>query len=285
MADGNLIYLENNSVSSGMLTFSSPVLNYKSLSVPEYAAVQIFDLDKDGLLDLIAGGKSGRVSYYKNTGTLTTPSFVLQKDTLGEVNVRDFDNSYFGYATPCFFRTNTGETRLFIASEKGAIAYYKNIDGNLNGAFDLEDDELFFVVDSNIFPIREGIRTAIAVEDLNNDGYLDMMVGNYAGGISFYKGVEPPDRKAGVTNPVLKASPVQIFPNPVVDLLYFRCLSVLTSVKSVYIYDMMGRCLLQKDMDGEKEGSLDVSTFATGLYITKFVFEEEGTFIRKFLKE
>jgi hypothetical protein len=150
----------------------------------------------------------------------------------------------------------------------------------------LEDGELFFVVDSNIFPIREGIRTAIAVEDINDDGYLDMIVGNYAGGISFYKGVNPPDREADITNPVLKASPVQIFPNPVMDLLYFRCLSVSASIKSVYIYDMMGRCLLQKNMESKKEGSLDVSTFATGLYITKFVFEEDGMFIMtKFLKE
>lgn len=285
-ANRNLIYLENNSVLSETLTFSLPELNYQSLSVPEYAAVQIFDLDKDGLLDLIAGGKSGRMSYYKNTGTLTAPSFALQTDTLGKVNVRDFDNSYFGYATPCFFRTNTGETRLFIASEKGTIAYYKNIDGNLNGVFDMEHGELFFVVDSNIFPIEEGIRTAIAVEDINNDGYLDMIVGNYAGGISFYKGINPPDRKTGITNPVLKAFPVRISPNPVMDLLYFRCLSVSTSIKSVYIYDMMGRCLLQKDMDSKKEDSLNVSTFATGLYIIKFVLEEEGTFImRKFLKE
>jgi hypothetical protein len=284
-ANNNLIYLENNSVSSGTLTFSSPVLNYKSLSVPENAAVQIFDLDKDGLLDIIAGSKRGTVSYYSNTGTLTTPSFVLQTDSLGKINVRDFDNSYFGYATPCFFRTHTGETRLFVASEKGTIAYYKNIDDNLNGVFDLELGALFFVADSSLFPIEEGIRTAISVEDVDNDGYLDIFVGNYAGGLSFYKGITPPEKRVGITNFVSEASPVRIFPNPVMDLLYYRCFSVSVSVKTVYIYDVMGSCKLQKDMNGKREGNVNVSSFATGLYVMKFVFEDDTFVMRKFLKE
>jgi hypothetical protein len=109
-------------------------------------------------------------------------------------------------------------------------------------------------------------------------------VGNYAGGISFYKGVEPPERKVSLTKPVLKVSQMDIFPNPVMDLLYFRYLSASTSIKSVYVYDMMGRCLLQKDMDSEKEGSIDVADLVTGLYILKFISEDDSIITRKFLK-
>ncbi|MCL2132400.1 MAG: VCBS repeat-containing protein, partial [Lentimicrobiaceae bacterium] len=100
---GELIYLENNSV-DGNLSFANPVFNYKSLILNDFAAIQLFDLDKDGLLDLIVGNKSGFFQFYKNAGTLTNPNFVLQKDTLGGIIVRDYDVSYWGYATPCFFR-------------------------------------------------------------------------------------------------------------------------------------------------------------------------------------
>ncbi|MDR0368891.1 MAG: VCBS repeat-containing protein, partial [Bacteroidales bacterium] len=193
-ATDNLIYLENNSPSEDTTTFANPVFNYLSLSVFEYAAPQLFDLDKDGLLDLIVGGRRGTTSFYKNKGTTSSPVFSHQTDTLGKINVRDFDVSYFGYATPCFFRTDAGETRLFIASEKGDVAYYKNIDNNPTGTFDVELEKLFFVSDNKAYPVREGIRSSVAVGDLNNDGYLDMMTGNFAGGLSYYKGVTPPNR-------------------------------------------------------------------------------------------
>ncbi len=281
----NLIYLENNSASSDMLAFMPPVTNYKSISVPEYAAVQLFDLDNDGLLDLIVGARRGMISYYRNTGTVNSPAFVFVTDSLGKVNVRDFDNSYFGYATPCFFRTNTGETRLFVASEKGAIAYYKNIDNNLNGTFTLELDELFFVVDNNkIFPIKEGIRTAVTVGDIDNDGYPDLIVGNYAGGIAFYKGVQPPDKSVRITDIVSVASPMQIFPNPVNDIIHFKITSF-TGVKHVYIYDMLGRCKLQKTVDNEVSGELDVSAFAGGFYVVRFVLEDGTFLVKKFIKQ
>jgi hypothetical protein len=279
-----LIYLENNSISSDSLTFLPPVVNYKSLSVPEYAAVQLFDLNNDGLLDLIVGARRGIISYYKNEGTKTNPNFVLQTDTLGKINVRDFGISYFGYATPCFFRTNAGETRLFVASENGTISYYKNIDNNLNGTFTLDVNELFFVDNNKAFAIKEGIRTAIAVADIDNDGYWDMIVGNYAGGIAFYKGITPPDRSITKINNILAESLVQIFPNPTNNLLNFN-ISSSNRVTSVQIYDILGRCTLQKTFNNEISGVLDVSSLSNGFYIIKFIMEN-GTFeCKKIVKE
>ena len=283
-ATNGLIYLENSSTSSDSLTFSPPAMVYNSLPVPNYAAVQLFDLNNDGLLDLIAGSKSGRISYYRNEGSASLPDFILQTDSLGKVNVRDFNNSYFGYAAPCFFRTNNGETRLFVASEKGAIAYYKNIDNNLNGTFALELSELFFVDNNKAFPIKEGIRTAIAVEDINNDGYLDLLVGNYSGGIAFYKGITPPDRSLKTANIINIKSYLQIFPNPANDLLHFNLISDL-GIKYVYIYDMLGRCMLQKAFNNEMYGNLDVSSCVNGVYVVKFVLEDEAFIIKKFIKQ
>ena len=281
-----LIYLENNSASSDGLTFLPPVVNYKSLSVPDYASVQLFDLNNDGLLDLIVGARRGIISYYKNEGTTTNPNFVKQTDTLGNINVRDFDVSYFGYAAPCFFRTDKGETRLFVASEKGTIAYYKHIDNNLNGAFTADVNEQFFVADNKLFPIKEGIRTAIAAADLDRDGYLDLIVGNYAGGIAFYKGITPPDRSLALTNNTPVADLVQIFPNPTTDYLHFNLFSsnFNNRVCSVLIYDIVGRCCLQKTFDNATAGIVDVSPLLDGFYMIKFSMSNGTFFVKKMVK-
>ena len=281
--NGGLIYLENNSTSSNSLTFSPPVMNYKSLSVPEYAAAQLFDLNKDGLLDLIIGTKRGLISYYKNEGTKANPNFVLQTDTLGKIDVRDSYYSNFGYATPCFFRTNTGETRLFVASEKGTIGYYKNIDNNLNGTFTTDINELFFVENNKAFLIKEGERTAVTVADLDNDGYLDMIIGNYSGGLAFYKGVIPPDRSITKTVVIPAEFSVQIYPNPTTNLLHFS-VSSSNRVTSIHIYDILGRCHLQKTINNESSGTIDVSFLPNGFYVVKFGVGNGGFEYKKFGK-
>ena len=279
-----LIYLENNSTSADTLAFLSPVMNYQSLSVPEYAAVQLFDLDNDGLLDLIVGARRGIISYYKNEGTATNPNFILQTDTLGKINVRDFYYSSFGYATPCLFRTKSGETRLFTASESGKISYYKNIDHNLDGTFTLDVNELFFMDNNLAFSIKEGKRTAIAAADMNNDGYLDMIVGNYAGGIAFYSGITPPDRSVTKADDIaVSEASLQIFPNPANDLLYFS-VSSSVRVKSVHIYDILGRCFLQKTFNDAFFGEIDVSSLSKGVYVVKFATEDGRFCVKKLVK-
>ena len=36
---------------------------------------------------------------------------------------------------------------------------------------------------------REGANTALTGADINNDGLMDFVIGNYSGGLSFFKGV------------------------------------------------------------------------------------------------
>ncbi|MDR1877950.1 MAG: FG-GAP-like repeat-containing protein, partial [Bacteroidales bacterium] len=284
-AKNNLVYLENNSVSSDTLVLSASVTDYLSLQMPEYPAVQLFDLDKDGRLDLIVGTRRGNLLFYKNTGTLSAPSFSLQTDSLGGVNVRDFDYSYFGYATPCFFRTTTGETRLFVASEKGSIEYYKQIDGNLNGKFVMELSELFFIDNNKSFPVREGIRTAVTLGDVNNDGYPDIIAGNYAGGLSFYRGVEAPPRTISIANPIPVAFSLQLFPNPVDDCLHFTMASDML-IQSVIIYDMFGRRRFESTNPNYKTTeTIDVSSLSAGVYIICFMSKSGVRQTAKFIKQ
>ncbi|HEY9114252.1 MAG TPA: T9SS type A sorting domain-containing protein, partial [Bacteroidales bacterium] len=182
-SNGKLILLKN--MGNGQLEIVDQ--NYFSIDVGEFSAPQLFDLDKDGLLDLVIGEKNGNLNYYKNQGTSSAPDFVFVTDSLGKVNVTDYSLSYYGYSTPCFFRTSQGETQLVVGSELGQIFYYKNIDGNLDGKF-VQSDELASLLDTAGITFDLGIRTSAAIGEIKHDGKPEMIAGNYSGGLEYFNG-------------------------------------------------------------------------------------------------
>jgi hypothetical protein len=101
--DGTLVHLENTSGNTGAPEYADPVFNYQSIDVGEYSTPQFWDLDEDGLTDLVIGEKNGNLNYYRNTGSSQAAVFTLVTDSLGKVNVTDYNLSYTGFSTPCFF--------------------------------------------------------------------------------------------------------------------------------------------------------------------------------------
>ena len=88
--DGTLVLFQNNGS-----TFVNPTINLKdntntTIQVGGYAFPQLFDLNKDGLLDLIIGNRTGKLLYYQNVGTSTSPSFELINNTGFSVSVSIF---------------------------------------------------------------------------------------------------------------------------------------------------------------------------------------------------
>ena len=89
------------------------------------------DLDRDGLLDLIIGERKGNLNYYRNTGTAAEPHFSFVTDSLGKVNVTNYNLSYDGFSTPFFFKNPLNQTLLLVGSEEGKIHNYNGIDNYL----------------------------------------------------------------------------------------------------------------------------------------------------------
>jgi len=210
--NGTLHYFENIAGAGQTPDFVTPVSNYKNIDVGRFSTPQLIDLNRNGKLDLVIGDRRGRLNYYENTGTLTNPNFTLVTDTLGGVFTRNINFSNWGYSTPCFFTDTAGNYRLFAGSESGHIYYYKNIDNNLNGSFELVEEQVQL--------IYEGIRTGVAVKDLNGNGYLDMIIGNFSGGLNYYAGISP--LPIGIDKPKTVEWLVNIFPNPANDVIYIE---------------------------------------------------------------
>lgn len=252
---GNLLFFKNTSA-NGDAIFELESQNYADINSGTYAAPQLFDLDRDGLLDLIIGNRSGRLSYFLNTGNPSQAQFnsISDNDFLGSVRTVKVTESNFGYVTPCFFRMQD-TTYLFCGSESGFIYAYSDIDGNLNGQFTL--------IDSTLTGQRFGKMIGVAAADFNNDQKPELMVGNAAGGLEFFRGTIPTSINS---TPTLSFT---IYPNPAKDILHFQFDKAYSAI-TLELFDVSGRLLLRKQIKQQQSGMLILpEDISTGIYFLK----------------
>ncbi|OGS78738.1 MAG: hypothetical protein A3D31_01830 [Candidatus Fluviicola riflensis] len=226
------------------------------VSVTAYAAPQLFDLDNDGLLDLLIGNKTGEVAYYRNTGTVSNAIFTLIEDTLGDVDVASTPD---GYAIPHFFRVND-TTHLFIGAYDGKLHYYNDIDDNLGNG------DSFELVSAAYRGIDVGLYSAFWVEDLDNDGLLNLFVGQDLGGL--YHMEADPLSTAGLDENQQEPQQWLLAPNPAKDEVTIYAFQH-SKEAEVSVYSMMGELVLQTTVQGTS--ALDISGFAKGMYVVTLV--------------
>lgn len=228
-ANGQLLYFENQTISNEFPLFQLISDHYQQIDVGMYSAPQLIDLTGDNLLDLAIGNQNGTLHFYRNTGTLFQPEFTFTTDSLGKVSVRDPNLSYNGYTIPCFFKGKNNKTNLIVGSESGKIYYYKDIENNLLGQFTKTEDAFSW--------IHDGIRSAPALADINEDGYMDLIVGNYSGGLTYYQGKTPSPFGINFNSTEGNCS-IEVFPNPSSDqfMIHFPDLVHLLNVQLISIF-------------------------------------------------
>jgi hypothetical protein len=255
--DGSIVFYENLSTGTGAI-FAAPQLSYPDnlgnpISSVSYAFPQLFDLNNDGLLDLMLGNKNGVIIYYENIGTANTPSFELKNSMLGQVDVTGV-TSPDGYATPHFFRVN-GETKLFVGSYDGDLIYYDSIDGNLGVS------DTFYLVAKGYVNINVEAYSSFAVEDIDNDGNLDLFVGQDLGGIFRFEA--NPNSSAGIST--IETMDVSVYPNPFAKSLTY---SSEETIEHITVYDLNGRLVISQSPNSTKT-VIDTQLLEQGLYITR----------------
>ena len=173
-ADGRLHFFKND----GMIppNFNITIPNFSQIDVGYFATPQLIDVNRDGLLDLLVGEQLGTINYLPNSGTQTVPLFDTIIENFGGIDVEDSIIST-GYSTPKIIEIN-GNYHLFTGSYSGKIYEYNNIDNNLSGVFNQ-----ITTLSNNIW---DGGKSALCIDDLNNDNNVDIVLGNYSGGLSLY---------------------------------------------------------------------------------------------------
>lgn len=206
LENGTLVYYQNTSVAPAM-SFAAPIINYtdnlgNTISAGQYASPQLFDLNEDGLLDLIIGKKTGELLYYKNIGSASSPSFELTNNLLGNIDIATTTPD--GYPIPHFFNFND-TISLFLGAVDGKLLYYKDIENNLNSG------NSFTLVSDNFLGINTGAYSSFWLNDIDNDGFLNMFVGQDLGGLYHFE-VDP--NSTATINELNNELEISLFPNP-----------------------------------------------------------------------
>ena len=260
--NGHLQYYRNTAGAGNTCNFSLAEANYVDsagvlIDVGQFATPQIIDVNRDGKKDLIIGNQTGKITYYENRGSTTSPAFTNISSNLGKVDVT-INGFLTGYSYPCLY-DDGGSYKLVVGSENGHLYYYDNIDGHLADTFNL--------VSSTYQNIWEGVRTAPTAADMNNDGYLDMLVGNYAGGLAFYYG----SNSSSVHFSEQMVS-FDVFPNPASVEINIRLRSEKKYADQVIkIVDLLGREVMSRALEQQ---SIDISNLSPGLYDCQLILSD-----------
>ncbi|MFZ4548410.1 MAG: LamG-like jellyroll fold domain-containing protein, partial [Bacteroidales bacterium] len=166
--DGNINFYEQVSQNSNSFTLVNS--NFSSIYIGNYSVPCITNFGDDNLLDLIIGEEYANLNYYEqnslnSTGfTLVTSNFVSGNPECQYPTITDLDND--------------GLLDLIVG----------HIDGKLNRYEQTSLNSTSFTFITNYFSsIDIGNYSTPAFTDFEDDGLLDLIIGNEAGNLSHYE--------------------------------------------------------------------------------------------------
>ncbi len=276
--NGKLIFVEQ--VSSGNWAIRDQA--FGNISVGAYSAPQLYDIDGDGITDLVVGARNGKIGFYKGSLNGQELVFDFVTDALGGVNVTDFNISWDGYSTPHFFRKGDGELLLLVGSEQGKLFLFDQIGANIPHGTFREADYLGALLDTTMTEFDLGMRTAAAITDLHGDGRLTMVAGNYGGGLQLFNGVA--EVKPGIL-PQSIENQVLIYPNPSEGLFKLTFNNPLKAKLDVFVYNTTGQQLHHESIpEGEIVTNLNLRHLPRGMYILH-IFNDKFHLVKKIIIE
>lgn len=210
---GPLIYGENKPSLNKPFNVEQFIITFMDLKLSFRSNPFIYDVNKDGLLDLLVGDVSGGILFFQNIGTKNKPLFNPSPNNMpnqarwGSVNTIS-PGFVSGLSSPKLFLTTDGLKFLTGSEDKGILVYDAN---NFSVPFKQIDIP---IKGNNI-----GFKAIPAVADINSDGFYELIVGNTRGGLQLFS---TPWKKSITSSNRLepqRTNQIKVFPNPAFDFI------------------------------------------------------------------
>lgn len=279
-SNGQIHWLENTAGVNNTCNFSVFHSNAFSFTTNSAAsAPQLFDLDKDGKLDLLIGTKNGKIAYYRNTSSaLNIPTFSLITNFLGSVDVKSNPNIFGidGFATPFFYNEGSA-TKLLVGSVNGNIFFYDVPSNNITNFNLIRKDVNFY---------NEGGQSTLCFEDVNNDNKRDLFIGNASGGLSFFSSKSAFVSFEEFNNKTI-SDQLFLYPNPSNSDLNIRLNSIEFESANIVITDLLGKELINSQLFSNTQ-TIPIDKLLKGIYLVKIsmvIHHQNFKITKKIIKE
>ena len=163
-----------------------------------------------------------------------------------------------------------GSYTLFSGSLSGNVYRYDNIDNNLEGVFNLVDDHY----GDNV---RVGEESRITMTDIDGDQVLDLMLGNFRGGLNFYQTNLNADGTVDTQDLSEADKPeFNLVPNPATDFVELQFDTANGELFEVEIFDLLGRNTYRRSFIGTNL-RIETDNYISGIYFCKISLDGKTT--------
>ncbi|MEM9889017.1 MAG: T9SS type A sorting domain-containing protein [Bacteroidota bacterium] len=260
---GSIFFVENTSSSTTQFRTDFIQPNYMSIDIGASSTPHLVDINQDGLLDLLVGERNGNVNYFQNVGT-AKEAFFQSDQTLapntqifGRIDARE-PGFVTGLSSPVAVNTTQG-LKIVTGTAKGQIELYDFYGADLNETFEL--------LQAPMGNIKEGSRSHASFSDINRDGKLEVVVGNYRGGLAMYGTDLESDTNVSNQDFIKEIKDFVLFPNPAKDQINWQTNAVFDQIQ---VYSVLGQIVLNIERSNNIS-QLDISTLSAGVYYFSFM--------------
>jgi len=174
LGDGRLMLYKQKSP-FGINNWEQTVSPYLSQDVGEESVPCLVDFDGDGDLDMIVGSFSGNISWFENQGTILKPYWA------SSIILSDLPDDLRAVAPACGDLDGDGDMDILLGDLNGTLTACWN-DGTA-------DQPVWGRIDREFRDLKVDSRSAPGLGDVDQDGDLDLLIGNACGTVAYYENI------------------------------------------------------------------------------------------------
>lgn len=262
--EGGVYYYQNIAGPNQPFAFDQPIVNWMDIDVGRRAAPWVYDINDDGLGDLIFGESTnnndvngdacGTLQLFRNQGSRGAPFFDPDKFATGNdacFGRRALTSGSKVEAVPFVYEFN-GKPRLYVSTYRGIFVLE-----------DVVNDEgaEFRIIDDHFLGLKKTETQPVVLADLDGDGGLEAIVGRKSGGLNMFK----TDHRVNgtVSTNTVDQNVIRLIQNPVDEWVLLDGAEGL----NFSIHNLHGQLILQ----GSYQNGINAKNMSTGVYILSVI--------------